>query len=288
MSNVTVIIPHFNMAENLKRAVASAEEQKCVSEIIVVDDGSNPAIDSANFPQCKVISSSENCGAGHARNLGIQAARSEWIAFLDADDVLHPGVLDDRLKQAQATLESGVFSDNKTVFACGWEETDAEGNAKIQRTPRGTETPADFASGCWWCPGSTLLARKSVFLSDNRFFDTKLRRLEDYDWGIRFALAGGKLVVHNDIGVTIAPSGRGTSETVDQAAEYLTEKFSSLKDTDSNIHSNIRAYLSLERATYALRDRRPLEALKSLASSYLAVPRLKRHFSPGWIVKPNN
>lgn len=89
---VSIIIPLHNAMNTLRRAVESIEQQKLSSyEIVIIDDGSTDASAelieqlSNEFPS---ISSffTENKGIAAARNLGLEKARGEFIAFLDSDD----------------------------------------------------------------------------------------------------------------------------------------------------------------------------------------------------------
>ena len=93
----SVIIPAYNSAATLARAIDSVLAQTCPAhEIIVVDDGS--ADDTLQLAQgygapVRVIHQS-NAGVSVARNRGAEAATGDWLAFLDADDWYYP----DRLR----------------------------------------------------------------------------------------------------------------------------------------------------------------------------------------------
>lgn len=87
---ITCIIPSYNRALLTARAVRSVLDQsEPVDEIIVVDDGSTDDTHErlADLPVRYVHQ--ENAGGAAARNVGIEIASSEWIAFLDSDDVWH-------------------------------------------------------------------------------------------------------------------------------------------------------------------------------------------------------
>jgi glycosyltransferase involved in cell wall biosynthesis len=97
---VSVIIPAFNVRNCVERAISSALNQTLPPvEVIVVDDGSTDA--TVNFvahlakdePRIRLLRQSRNMGPSAARNLGIAAARGEWVAMLDADDWYLPGRL---------------------------------------------------------------------------------------------------------------------------------------------------------------------------------------------------
>lgn len=105
----TVVIPTFNRADLLTRALESLEAQtRSDLEIVVVDDGStddtlerlgrrcrNPG-HSRHPPRIRVISQSRR-GAPAARNRGAAAARGEVLAFLDSDDAVEPRWLEELL-----------------------------------------------------------------------------------------------------------------------------------------------------------------------------------------------
>jgi glycosyltransferase involved in cell wall biosynthesis len=84
----SVIIPTFNRAQTLARAIESVLSQTYKNfELIIVDDGSTDSTQDIlnNYPQLKVIKQ-ENHGVSHARNTGVKEARGKWICFLDSDD----------------------------------------------------------------------------------------------------------------------------------------------------------------------------------------------------------
>lgn len=92
----SVVIPLFNKAPHIERAIASALEQILPPhEIIVVDDGSTDGsleiVRAMEDARITVLTRSPPGPGGYAaRNLGVEAATGEWIAFLDADDLWYP------------------------------------------------------------------------------------------------------------------------------------------------------------------------------------------------------
>jgi glycosyltransferase involved in cell wall biosynthesis len=100
---VSVIIPTYNRAEMLIRAIRSVLKQTYEDyEIIVVDDGSTD--DTAKVMKAyendkfKYIRYSLNKGGAFARNLGLDSSRGKYIAFLDSDDEWLPTKLEKQTK----------------------------------------------------------------------------------------------------------------------------------------------------------------------------------------------
>src|SRR6267378_2892682 len=113
MPSVSIIIPTHNRPHLLPRAVASARAAGTDVEIIVVDDASvdETAMVCSRLAGIKYIRLERNQGVAGARNVGILASSSEFIAFLDDDDLRLPGSLDLQTAALAATPEAG--------FACG-------------------------------------------------------------------------------------------------------------------------------------------------------------------------
>jgi glycosyltransferase involved in cell wall biosynthesis len=102
---VTVVIPAYNRAAVIERAIRSARRQLPAppAEIIVVDDCStDDTADRAERAGAQVIRHRLNKGPGGARNTAIGEARHPWIAFLDSDDVWLPGHLAAAMHAADA------------------------------------------------------------------------------------------------------------------------------------------------------------------------------------------
>lgn len=90
MPIISVVIPAYNRAKTIKPSIESALNQLLDVEVLVVDDGSTDdtkgIVLGIEDERVKLISQ-PNGGANRARNTGIDAARGEYIAFLDSDDL---------------------------------------------------------------------------------------------------------------------------------------------------------------------------------------------------------
>ena len=135
MLNISVIIPVYNAAAFLEKAVESASQFEEVKEIILVEDRStdNSLIlcekIAANNPKIKIYQHADfkNQGAAASRNVGLEKASQEFIAFLDADDYYLPN---------RFTTEHELFENEKIegVFgAIGTEFLTEKGKKEFQK-----------------------------------------------------------------------------------------------------------------------------------------------------------
>lgn len=274
LPDITVIIPVHNMQDRIAACLASVLEQDCSVAVIIVDDFSLPAIDVPQVgadPRVTLVRHTHNQGAAAARNTGVGRCQTEWVTFLDADDRLLPGTLADRLAHARAADTGGP-----AIFGCGW----VYGDGPQVRIPRDGEGLGDFTTGCWYSPGSCILARRSLLTEVP--FATGYSRLEDFDWAIRFGQAGGKLVVTDLAGTDIEPGYNSSYATVLHSSARLLKQFTQLATTHPPAWNNINAYLQLELASSAVAEKMPARAILHLVKSLWHRPRLARHFSPGW------
>src|SRR5215210_5724308 len=87
---VTVVVPTRNRPALAARAVRSARDQRDVSvEVVVVDDGSEPALDASTI-DATIVRHDRSQGVAVARNSGLSRATAPLVAFLDDDDLWAP------------------------------------------------------------------------------------------------------------------------------------------------------------------------------------------------------
>ncbi len=106
---VSVVIPVYNRAKTVLRAIASVLAQSHpVLEVVVVDDGSDDGtaavVEALADPRVRVIRHPANRGAASARNTGIKAARGDLIALLDSDDQWMPRKLEKQVRVLASSL----------------------------------------------------------------------------------------------------------------------------------------------------------------------------------------
>ncbi len=184
---ISIVIPVFNSEKYIQEALDSIYEQSYRNyEIIVVDDGSkDKSIDLLKkYKNIKLISQ-KNSGAYKARNVGIDAAKGEYIAFLDADDIWDKEKL---LKQIQ------IFTANPNISVIGtaMNTFDKYGleNKKYQKKNIIYDTPFCpysylLVQGNPFCT-SSMVVRKDALKQVGNFPDERTLSL-DYDLWIRLA-----------------------------------------------------------------------------------------------------
>jgi len=163
VKQVSIIIPCFNAASSIAATVESALSQvDCDFEVLVVDDGSSDnsvAIVRSIDPVLRVISR-PNRGVSTARNTGISETSSEWLLFLDADDLLIAGTL-------AARLETAAISGGDVVI-CDWQilnETEAgsvNGPVRSVNWKKMQDAPDVAVFSSCWAPPAALLYRRSL------------------------------------------------------------------------------------------------------------------------------
>ncbi len=281
---LSVITPAFGRPEKLERALASVAAQEARPlEIILVDDGSSPPLAPApsliRGIEFRLIRHEQNRGPAAARNAGLLAARGDWLTFLDSDDFMLPGSLGARWEALQRTPT--FHSGELVAYACGWQEIDGEDNRLGIRSPRESHALSDFASGCWFSPGSCVLMEKAPLLATGILQDEALRRFEDMDWFLALGIKGLALRTLPLVGIAIERRRKQDPAHSEQMARRILDKWRATWSGGAFV-SRLQAYLDLECASAHHYAGNRLKALKFLSRSLLAYPRTTLQLSPGW------
>jgi hypothetical protein len=111
MASVSIVIPTHSRPHLLARAVESARAASRDPEIIIVDDASTDATREvcASLPGIKYLRLDRNQRVAGARNIGILASTTDYIAFLDDDDLRLPGSLDRQIALLESAPEAGFI-----------------------------------------------------------------------------------------------------------------------------------------------------------------------------------
>jgi len=179
--HISVVVPTFNRAHTLPRALDSILcQRRLATEIIVVDDGSQDDTGDLvrrRYPQVRYLRQ-PNGGVSSARNRGIRAAGGDWIAFLDSDDAWLP----DKLAAQRAAL-----SEHPNSRLCHTQEIWIRHRRRVNQMDKHAKSGGYIFQACLpQCiisPSAALLHR-SLF-DELGIFDEDLPACEDYDLWLR-------------------------------------------------------------------------------------------------------
>jgi glycosyltransferase involved in cell wall biosynthesis len=217
---ISVVIPTYNRARLVPRAIESALSQTWRDiEVIVVDDGSTDEtfreVRAFRDARVRLERRGSNGGPSLARNEGIQAARGDWVAFLDSDDEWLP----EKLERQVERLVRDEF--RASVVYCQAYLCDA----LIGRMGRGNVVPYEgdvferLLGGWIPFPTSGLLAKRAALCAVGGF-DAAFPLLEDYDLWLRLAEASHRFAVV-DLPLVIVHQGVESRLTTDPVARLL-------------------------------------------------------------------
>jgi glycosyltransferase involved in cell wall biosynthesis len=282
--DISVVLATYNRAALLRRAIASVLAQGLAGagarfELIVVDDastdGTREYLATLADPRIRVVLAERNLGPSGARNLGLEAARADIVAFLDSDDAYRPGRLAVPLAALAADPELVCVLSSAVKFD--------------REVPREARVPAvrlappafEWALLADLIPveASSMTIRRAPARALGGFCD-KLRLTEDREFLIRLARAGaGRLVPDllwekswsdDSLSNDWAAAGSGLIAYVEQRGEYRTR------------FRKLGSYLATKVLVGHLRNRAPLAFMRDLARLAAAglvdvnVPRLVR------------
>ena len=191
---ISIIMPCYNAEAFLEATVANVFQQTYSNiELIIVDDGSTDnspelliAVEKV-YPAITLLVQ-KNSGPYIARNLALQYAKGEFIAFLDADDYWVPDCLE--------KLYLALNKSNADLSYCGWQNIVENGDDGPLYVPPAYEDGdmfAYFLKGCPW-PIHAALTRKNI-VDKLEGFSTRCFSAMDYDFWIRLSAITQNIVL---------------------------------------------------------------------------------------------
>jgi glycosyltransferase involved in cell wall biosynthesis len=182
---VSAIIPTFNRAQPLIRAVASVLAQSWSNlEIIVVDDGSTDhsaeLLHKRFGSRIRILQLPRNRGVSYARNRGLELSRGSFIAFLDSDDLWQPLKTERQLAFMQAKPDI-LISQTDEIWIRNGKRVNP---CKHHQKPSGSIF-AECLPLCVVSPSAVMMRRR--FFAQIGYFDETLPACEDYDLWLRTA-----------------------------------------------------------------------------------------------------
>ncbi len=223
---VSVVIPTRDRPDMLREAINTVRAQTFTNyEIIVVINGpENPltqkTMEATAGSGCSVVRV-EQAGIAVALNAGAKAARGEWLAFLDDDDLWEPNKLEVELKVAAAAAADVIFSDFSIV-----------GGRDCVRAPplrpplsssvRAAMTVRNYGGGC-----STTTVKRSAMLAVGGFDES----MRSPDWDLWMRLSWQYRVVWTDAYlVFVRHHQQNTSKQISYAYWTLRTQYNALRN----------------------------------------------------------
>lgn len=184
-TRISVIVPTRDRPAFLREALASIraiESENLTFEILVGDNGSDPASRAAAEEFGAIYSHVDRNGAGAARNAGLSAATGEFIAFLDDDDVWLPANISQQLRMLrenpdlEAVFGQVVSTDQDLKPQTDpWPEAPGSGNTLVKA----------MLSSYYPQLGATFVRTRVA--KEVGLFDESLLGDQDWDWQLRIA-----------------------------------------------------------------------------------------------------
>lgn len=255
MPTVAAVIPTYNRAQQVRRAIESvlAQSRPC-DEVIVVDDGSTddtPAALAAFGDRIRAVRR-DNGGVSAARNTAVAACACDLIAFLDSDDYWHERKIEDQLPLMR---DPGVV-----LSATDWARECDDGGSAFARA--GLDDPAvrslpplamlaRVKGNGFWLP--TWMVRRSAFQRVGGF-DERMSRVEDTRLLFRLAFEGRFALLpevrtvrssdEDEVQLTRLQSTAYRAEMVPATLEVLLETYARAWGADRQTQSHLRQMIS--------------------------------------------
>lgn len=212
-ADITVLIPCFNDEATISAALDSVLQQTIsAKQIIVYDDCSTDASlgilrrYSKNEGNISLIEGSRNLGAGHARRHLISKVKTEFVAFLDADDIWFPNKI-----ESQIALLKRQSAD---IVICDYEVRDVnDALMGVRRCRQGLSFNAMLIAN--WVPTSMALFRSGICDAEDM---PTLRKRQDYAFWLRLFKKNKDLKVVGEskvLGAYLRQEGSLSSSPVD-------------------------------------------------------------------------
>lgn len=238
---VSVIIPTRDRPSFLREAIESVSRQTCKNyQIIVVVNGpDNPLITEAMTIAAAagcIVLRIDRSGIAVALNAGIKAAKGEWLAFLDDDDVWEPCKLESQLKVAADARADVVFSD----FIL-FDKTNSVPNRMprppLSLSPREAMTLKNYGGGC-----STTMVKRAAALAVGGFDES----IVSPDWDMWMRLAWQYRVTWaDDRTACVRNHANNTSKRISWAYWTLHIQFKALRTLPSDLR-HLRSRIVLQ------------------------------------------
>ena len=236
----SIVIPLYNKEKQIANTIRTVLDQTYQKyEILIINDGCTDGsineVQKFSDKRIRIISQ-RNAGVSAARNIGIENAKYEWVAFLDADDLWEREFLQ------EMTIAINDYN-NVAIFA-GGRSTAREGEIlRYQNHFLPQDGATDFVNffGCLGrndCPihTSSIIIKKEHF-SKNGFFRIGQRNYEDLDLWIRLCANEKIVFVNKPLAIYVIQEGHSASKLT-----YNAEDCVRMLDTFCEVQNKLKSY----------------------------------------------
>jgi glycosyltransferase involved in cell wall biosynthesis len=278
---VSVLIPCHNAARWIGETLESVRLQTGVNvEVVVVDDGSTDGsvtiVEGAGLANLLLVRQAQ-AGASRARMVATGRSKAPFLQYLDADDVLMPGTLAERVALLDKSSADVAYTD-WVPWQLQSDGSFAEGDASTRVL--GSRPEIEILVDAWWPPGALLYRRALVERLPPWREDLPI--IQDAQFLLEAALHGGRFVHVSSVGVRYRVHGTDSLSRRDP----LTFHEDCLRSV-SEVHSRwlaegtldderrdalVKCYAYLARAFFKLdraRFRQVVDQLKTLDAGFL-------------------
>lgn len=179
---VTVLMPVYNVCKFVQESIQSVLQQSFTGfEFIVIDDGSSDdtvaKVQSFQDERIRLVKNDNNIGVARTLNRGLDLARGEYVARMDADDICH---------RRRLEKQFNFMERNKDIGASGtWVKFFGDQLPVVERTPFGADVVNAFLlfDNALYHP--SVIIRKGLLDQFNLRYDPAYSRSEDYELWLR-------------------------------------------------------------------------------------------------------
>ncbi len=269
LDQLTVIVPTWNGVQLLRTCLQSLQLQTVRCGVLVVDNGSTdstPELVSGEFPNVDYLPLEQNFGFAKAVNLGIQRAKTEFVALLNNDTEVDPHWVETGLKAFERYPDYWFFASKMLNFHCR-ENVDSAGDC-YGRTglpyKRGLGEPASRytqTGPVLGASGGAAFYRRDLFDRIGLFDEGFYLYLEDVDLSLRAQFAGRRclylpeaIVYHVEAASDPERSSRDPIGSPARGAKIRTANGTSTEETIKS-KRGVRTYYSRSRVFWITRNR---------------------------------
>ena len=286
---ISVVIPTYNHADFLRLALSSVVKQTYRNlEIIIVDNNSIDhtirVVESFNDNRISLLKIDNNGVIAASRNLGVDHAQGDWVAYLDSDDHWYPTRLQSLVDSMQDDSKYDVISTDE------YKNNSLTGKkTKLIYGPlKGQKYKSLLLYGNRMSPSASLVRKDFLIKNEVRFNESlSFVTVEDFDYWLQLALLDAKFkFIHSIEGEYLVHGGnssgylelhRGNELNLLKHHVFNVQKFESNKE---GLWIDMQVIISLREAFHQLKLGRPLLFLKVLFSSLYTSP----YFVCKWVI----